>query len=777
MSPIRVLAALLACIVIPASPAHAQTGPFPGDYDADGVITLADFASLHSCLDGPNIGPPSPQCEPGDLDVDDDVDLRDIRRFLDQFGMRKCDDTPFNVKFLPISLPTNVVVTDLNNDAIQDIVTSNRGRELQVSFGQGGHGDFAPFEIYASAESAWLYPAAEDFDNDGNIDLALSGFPDPSLVTVLFGDGAGGLADTPAFTGSCGTESRAQRVEAGDFDGNGWADILVDTEDGLACLLNNGDRTFRAPICEIDSGTALPATGDFNRDGLDDVVASVAGGVRVFLSNGDGSFETSDDHPFGAAWHIPAIGDMDADGDLDLVVANFSQDTVSVLLGIGDGSFEHCIDYPAVHPRRAKFAYLNSDSFLDLVVSTMRGIHVFTGNGDGTLEDITLFGRTFNNTSYPQAFAIGRFDADASADVVVVSDSPTGLGLVFGRGDGRFEAPMNYPVAGASGTDFVHGDFDNDGDEDLALLGGQYIAILANTGLGVMSEVARYNIQSTGPGRLSLADLDHDGDLDLLVVPHYSTRLRVLQGKEGPFFDDPALYEAGSYATSIVAADYNLDTHIDVVLTDDYGLVFLPGLGDSTFGAPITMETTGTADDLVAVDFDHDGIVDLAVLNAAEQTIDVLLGLGNGDFAQTAAETTVSDPKSLTIGDIDGNDIEDLIVASTQELGIHLATDYGFFAPVDIHPVRTNGTRPAVADVNGDSRQDLVCIDYYWNEGVDILFGAGGGLFEPLVRTRFYDLETGRFAVQTVDMTNDHLPDVVVMNENSITVAENFCGP
>jgi hypothetical protein len=216
----------------------------------------------------------------------------------------------------------------------------------------------------------------------------------------------------------------------------------------------HAQQLFTAPYLTFDAGS-LPvsvAIADLNADGRPDLaVANAASNtVSVLLGNGDGTFATNADFGTGAHPSCVAIADLNADGRPDLAVANWDSSTVSVLLGNGDGTFGTRMDFiTGIHPASVAIADLNADGRPDLVVAEAGafvrdrlGGHyagiatsVLLGNGDGT------FGtRTDLIAAYgPISAAIADLNADGRPDLVVAGNSGD-VSVRLGNGDGTFSS-------------------------------------------------------------------------------------------------------------------------------------------------------------------------------------------------------------------------------------------------------------------------------------------------------------------------------------------------
>src|SRR5439155_84334 len=228
----------------------------------------------------------------------------------------------------------------------------------------------------------------------------------------------------------------------------------------------------------------------------------------------NGIFQTAVNYSTGAEVHSVAVGDFDGDGKLDLAVAN--KTGVSVLLGLGGGTFQdgHSVDAGSACARSVALGDFTGDGQADLVVGKtileglVTDVAVLLGKGDGTFQS-PLNSRAGYN---PSALAVADFNGDGRADLVTANSGSGDVSILLGNGDGTFRAAVNYWV-GAIVASVAAGDFNGDGKPDLAVATGAGVSVLLNDDDGTFSAPVSYG---GGGNFVTVADLDGDGKLDLI---------------------------------------------------------------------------------------------------------------------------------------------------------------------------------------------------------------------------------------------------------------------
>jgi hypothetical protein len=427
-------------------------------------------------------------------------------------------------------------------------------------------------------------------------------------------------------------------------------------------------------------------------------------------------------------------GDFNGDGIPDLAISN-SGGTVSVLLGVGDGSFRPEVRYP--------------------------------------------LGFT------PTAIITGDFYGDGHQDLAVISgNSPGSVVLLRNRGDGRFELPqaLTPPVPsppsrfGSAPSAVVAGNFDHNprGLPDLAVLLPDRVAVYLNQGNGVFSGPKFY---ATGPGATGLVAADlyglGHGHLDLATRVSDSNQeyhLALLKGDDHGSFETlvTTIDLGGPPVGSLVAADLTGNGRMDLLSTEEQnddlskrGIHVLLNRGGGTFGETKFVSVGREVTQLVVADFDGDGRPDLAFLNQADSTdLNIFRGNGDGTFQAGQRFVVPFNPGALAADDFNGDGRPDLVVAGGGGTAVLLGRGDDTFQ--DATHVGTGQTplHMVTGDFNGDGALDLLTANVQSHD-FSLLLGLGDGTFLPERRIPF-----GGYATNIVagDFNGDGRLDFAVID-------------
>ena len=355
-----------------------------------------------------------------------------------------------------------------------------------------------------------------------------------------------------------------------------------------------------SPAITYDSGGLSPdsvAVADVNGDGKPDLLVanrglggSTPGNVTVLLGKGDGTFHAGVSYGSGGSFaYSLAVGDVNGDGKLDLVVANAGSTTVGVLLGNGDGTFATAVTYDSggYFPESVAIADVNRDGVADIVVldcgNRFAGCGggqngtaaVLFGNGDGT------FRTSASYDAGPGAIwlAIADVNRDGKPDIVVAdcganifcpANASGSVSILLGNGDGTFNAAVSYNSGGISAMSIAIADVNGDGKLDLLVAnsGSSTVGVLLGNGDGTFQPALVYNSGGSAysANQIVIADVNGDGKLDLLVANYGDDTIGALLGNDNGTFQSALVYSSGgSGPTSVAAQDVNGDGEPDIV--------------------------------------------------------------------------------------------------------------------------------------------------------------------------------------------------------------------
>jgi len=402
------------------------------------------------------------------------------------------------------------------------------------------------------------------------------------------------------------------------------------------------------------------------------------------------------DHPIAVA-----VGDFNADGLQDLAVANHDSNTVSVLLGVGNGDFQEAPQSP-------------------IAVGTT-----------------------------PVWIAVGDFNGDGKPDLAVANVNSDTVSVLLGNGDGTFQAAQTFAV-GDGPTSVTAGDFNRDGVQDLAT--GNWFSGDVSVLLGIGNRT--FEQPASLPSGVSVispavGDFDGDGKLDLAVANYSNNNISVFWGNGDGTFQQPPLIvpSGGALPNGVVVGDFDGDHKLDLAVAnsgnpnlippDPGNVAVLLGNGDRTFQAPQTYAVGHTPLTVAVGDFDGDRVPDLAVANFGDSdpkvgdpgNVAVLLGNGDGTFQAPQPFAVGTNPQFVAVGDFNGDRVDDLAVANFGDKTVSVLLNATVKGPtITTQPVSQTVTagQPATFSVSATGTAPL---SYQWQKGVTPISGATGASY------------------------------------------------
>ncbi|MGK0303647.1 MAG: hypothetical protein ACI89X_004545, partial [Planctomycetota bacterium] len=425
----------------------------------------------------------------------------------------------------------------------------------------------------------------------------------------------------------------------------------------------------------------------------------------------------------------------------------------------------------------------SGDGINDLVAclafeSNVAVAHGLVGGGVGAVDLLDASG-------FPLRPFVADTDGNGFSDVFALSGNGDRVNLWLANDDGKLSGARNY-ASGLIDARVVGGaDFDGDGDFEvvaggnttsLSLLGYDGAGLAVESSISVGSDVKQ----------IEVIDLDLDGKPDLVVSVQGG--IRVIRNRSTPgnyLFEgqgSPALTLGLTVVPSGIAfADLNGDGNNDLIVCDPASdaLFILAGTSDPfVFQASVTVGVTGAPVGVVAADFSGDGVIDLAVSRSSLADIAILGNNGNLSFTETMlvpVSLIGQTPTSLVTADFNGDGRPDLVVSNTTSDTVSvLLGNVNGFAGQELDA----GAAPVALlarDLTNDGILDILVASLEDGD-FRILVGDGGGGF-PL--QTIYPGTLGAFDAVLQDMTGNGQADLVITNllTNRVTLVNNITLP
>jgi PKD repeat protein len=327
-------------------------------------------------------------------------------------------------------------------------------------------------------------------------------------------------------------------VAWGDYDNDGYADILITGNPGLISnsvakiYHNNGDNTFSEQTDIILPGVSFSsvAWGDYNNDGNLDILLTGVSGTgyisKIYRNNGNNSFTEQ------AGILLPAVdassvawGDYDNDGNIDFLLTGQSYDgNISKLYrNNGDSTFteQTGISLPGVNFGSPVWGDYDNDGNLDFLLTGYTGSNniakIFRNNGNNTFTEqtsISLTGVSIGTAAW------GDYDNDENLDILLTGNWDSKI--YHNNGDNTFTEQTGIHLTGINYGSAAWGDYDNDGFLDILLAGStgsSYISrIYHNNGDNTFTEQTGILLTDVTWSSTGWCDYDNDGDLDIILT-------------------------------------------------------------------------------------------------------------------------------------------------------------------------------------------------------------------------------------------------------------------
>ncbi len=731
--------------------------------------------------------------------------------------------------------PFSVAVVDVNGDGRPDLIVANYFGSSTVSVllnttaSGAATPSFAAQQTFATGSGPQSVTTA-DVNGDGKPDLIVANFDD-STISVLLNTTVPG-ANTPSFATqqTFAAGSGPISITAAEINGDGKRDLIVTNFNGnaVSVLLNTtapGATTVSFAAKQTFATGTNPfsvAVADVNGDGKPDLIVTntTSNSVSVLLNTtapgaATPSFAVQQTFATGQSPRFVTVAEINGDGKPDLIVANYFDNTVSVLLnitapGATTPSFAaQRIVTTGLSPRSVTAADVNDDGKPDLIVANFDGSTVsvmLNTTPPGATAPSFATQQTFATGSTPVFVTVADVNGDGKPDLILSNDNDKTVSVLLnstasGAATPSFAAQQTF-ATGSGAQSVTTTDVNGDGKLDLIVAneGGNTVSVLLNTtapGAAAPSYAAQQTFATgTTPYFVTATDVNGDGKPDLIVANFGGNTVSVLlnttaPGAATPSFAAQQTFATGSSPASVTVADVNGDGKPDLIVanaTDSTVSVLLnttaPGATTPSFATQQTFATGVGPQSVTVANVNGDGKPDLIVANFNDNTISVLLnttvpGATTPRFATQQTFAAGSGPISITAAEINGGGKPDLIVADRNDNTVSVllnTTAPGASTPsfATRHTFAT-GVGPisvTVSEISGDGKPDLIVANYNDNT-ISVLFNttAAGATTPSFATQQTFATGVGPVSVTVANVNGDGKPDLIVANFGSSAVS------
>ncbi len=598
----------------------------------------------------------------------------------------------------------------------------------------------------------------------------------------------GSFAIAPVEEFSLATGADQAAVE--DFDGDGQLDIAGSTNANLTVYLARSGWAVENTIVRSGPGTTHFVAEDFNGDGRPDLAVIIFSEanpeltrIAVFLNRGGALFEPARSTALGAEGSSLAAGDWDRDGEPDLAVTTKGPNDVRVLKSRGNGLFEiiQTLGTGVFDPQSLTPADLDGDGDTDLVYSSPLAGLVLPLRNIGSGFDQPDPGTAGAGAS---ELAAADFDGDGDADVTAIVNGSLEVAYLELRESLSFDGPLLLD-AGDGASDLAAADVTGDGSPDLVVGNtvepsdgpGKFSVLEWNRARGFLDPPESFPTDT--PSRVAAADLNGDSRAEVIVSGKFRPWVHVNIG--APAFDFGRKLGRGpdKILAGIYSGDLNGDGALDLAAQNQgYGdnndpgaTQFLWNDGGGSFTNAVALADGSVHGRFRLADFDADGQLDLVADGESQADGSGLLsffwGDGSGGFARSY-ETTEREPSLVAAGDLDRDEIPDLVVGGydgqASQLTVFISRSNRTLARGAPFRVPGYPVSASVGDLNADELPDLVSVSY---DGLTVLLQNADGSFTA---AGTYPVNLYARNVVLQDLTGDGLPELVTESETGNSV-------
>ncbi len=510
---------------------------------------------------------------------------------------------------------------------------------------------------------------------------------------------------------------------------------------------------------------------DLDDDGIPDLVTAnaVDETLSIFIGVGDGTFLARTDINVGGEARSVFATDLNGDRAPDLLVALFNVSSVAVLLNTGTGTFATpLIVAVGISPNDVEVGDFNLDGLPDLVAANQGGgtLSIALGRGAGTFFASSLI----SVIGFPVALSIGDLNLDDLLDIAVASPAAGVVTVLLGDGTGRFPNEVVFDGIVATPSAVLLTELNGDGTDDLAIadLATNTVSILANDVMGSATLMSTFPV-GQAPVAIGTALLPGDGLPDLIVANRGDDTISILNGKElGSLltYEDATSVPVGDAPTALAIGDLDRDQDSDilVVAKEASSISILQSRLNENNPRKAPVPAAAGTSSIAIGNFNLDGHLDAATANTVDGTVSVFAGNGDGGFVLLKNLDVGGAPTAIDAADIDRDGIDDIAITVSGDNRLVVlfgSVDFQFDRRQDLDT--DNDPRDVLlVDLNRDFSPDAVVVNRV-SRTVNIFITQSNGtlVLDPLAG---FSVRLGAQTVTSGDFNRDLIQDLFVAN-------------
>ncbi len=694
----------------------------------------------------------------------------------------------------------DIVKSDVDGDGDMDIVSVLFLENTVVWYENKGGGKWSLENLISNTTSPPLRVYSVDLDNDGDMDvISTEGFGSGNKLAWYenFGGGVFGLQNIL----DQGSAANNVGIVSVDIDNDGDNDIITSSwntlasgNNGAAWYENFGNGIFStAKFVSTSLGDAVEVyAADMDNDQDLDIISVTYNydriawhenlGAGIFsstfhlINTPDNDSNSSNGNGDADGVRYAAIGDLDFDGDLDVISASNLDNKIAWYENLGGGVFgpqQIVLDTTLSQTHFVMTTDMDGDLDLDILYgsSTKTGWFENTGSTFSLEHVITL------NSEVNEVANI-RIDYDGDGDLDIVNGN--GLGLYENLGLNTYANPKRL-------IKFVHdyfdtsvdaADFDGDGKMDIVTGFKNEIYWYQNESEGEFSMQRTISTSMLDITFVYACDIDNDGDSDVLVSSISNDLIGYFENLGGGNFDTTVniISTQSGWATSVYAKDLDGDLDLDVLSTSLSGLVIWHenlGGGNIDTTKNIISSSADGAKSVFAIDLDNDGDADVLSASENDDKIAWYENLGSGVFGSQQVIAVADGAKSVYSIDIDGDLDNDVVFASANDNTISWIENQGggSFGLQQVISNTIAGARSVFAiDLDADGDNEIIATSAIANQ-IFWFDNLGGGIFQS--KSIITNSNVDAHYAMAEDMDADGDPDILCIDKR-INLIENF---